>query len=270
VHPASGPQIVKGRSMKRRTILVLAMLGTTAGCGGGSSAPVGTGILTGNWQMTLQKSDSTLKPKTQSGFLLQQNDTVTGNVSLRATSCSGIGGVTGQVSGSTVSLSVAPTGLLVNLSGTIGSDQASMSGSYAILSQGCSGAGLAPETGTWTANLLKPLNGGFQGTFTSNRVGDLQVTGKVSQSQNGGSSSAPLAGNIAVAGYCFASASLYGSISGTSVVLSMLDPDGMQIGQVIATSSLDSKSLTGTYRVLQQTGKPPCGSGDAGTVTLSF
>jgi len=256
----------------QRRIVLLALLLASVGCGGGSSnSSTAAGPLTGNWQITLQNADKALKAKTQSGFLLQQNNQVSGDMTLRAPLCAGVGGVTGQVSGSSVNLTIVPTGLSINLMGTIGSDQASMNGNYTILTEGCSAVGVAPESGTWTANLLPPLNGNFQGTFESNHIGDVTVSGQIAQQPNpSANTSAPLTGNLAVSDYCFSSATLYGAVSGTNVVLNILDADGSQIGQVIGTSSLDSKSVTGTFRVLQQKGKPPCGSGDAGTVTLTF
>jgi len=258
--------------MQPRGLLLLALLAVMPACGGGNSSnSTPPGMLSGNWEMNLQKDDSTLKPKTQSGFLLQQKDVVTGSVILKATPCSGVGSVNGMVSGSNVALTVSPTGITVNLTGTLGSDQASMSGDYIILPQGCSGSQTAPEMGTWTANLVKPLGGSFTGTFTSVKVGDLPVNGQVTQAANTGSS-APLGGKLMVAGYCFSATNISGAISGTDVVMNLLNSDGSQAGEVTGTSSLDGKSISGKYFAVPQGvgGNPPCVSGDSGTVTLSF
>src|SRR5438270_568459 len=137
-------------------------------CGGSKKMPSTSASISGNWQMSLQPNNANDKPKSQSGFLLQNGGEVTGGVMLVNTPCSGIGGVSGNINGSTVSITVSPTGTVVNLSGTIGADQASMSGDYTIISTGCTGSQTAPQSGTWTANLVAPLTGTIQGAITSN------------------------------------------------------------------------------------------------------
>lgn len=257
--------------------LVLMVTATvfTTGCGSSSSSnPAPSSVpISGNWQMTLQSSDANEKPKTQSGFLQGNGGVVTGSMlfSDSSNACSGVGEATGTVSGSTVSLSVSPIGIQISLDGTLNST--SMKGSYTMLSTGCTGRYSAPETGTWTANSVTPLNGTMQGTFTSHRLGsDLPVTGKVSQGANTGTSSTPVSGSLSVTGYCFASASISGAVSGTSVVMNLLNSDGTQIGQVSGTSTLDGKSVTGTYNVvpLGSGGTQPCQNGDSGTVNLTL
>src|ERR1700679_526355 len=155
------------RVMRRSYALILALPLLLNGCGGGSSnsnSSSASGSISGNWQMSLQKSNSTLQPKTQSGFLVQNGGNVAGSVLFTDIPCSGIGGVTGTVSGTDVSLVVDPVGVEVNLSGTVGSGQTAMSGNYTILSTGCSGTETAPQTGTWTASLVSPFSGNIQGT----------------------------------------------------------------------------------------------------------
>jgi hypothetical protein len=258
--------------MKARLLLPLSLVLLVTGCGGGSKPSTTPGALSGNWQMSLQKDNSTLPPKTQSGFLLQQSDVVTGNVMLKATPCSGVGSVNGMLSGANIALTVNPVGVTVNLSGSVGSDQTSMTGSYTIISQGCGGSQTAPETGTWTANLVKPVSGSFTGTYTSHKLGNLAITGQVSQSANN-ESSAPLAGNLGVTGYCFSSTTVSGTISGTQVVMNLLSSDGTtQLAEITGNASLDGKSISGTLFVPPQGpgGTPPCVDGDSGPVTLSF
>jgi hypothetical protein len=222
--------------------------------------------------MSLRK-DKTKLTRTQSGFLLQTNNVLTGSVMVADIPCSGVGSVTGSVTGTDIAFTVGLTGLTVNLNGALGSDQASMTGDYTILASGCQGSSVnTQETGTWTANLVKPLTGNLQGNFTSNRIGVLPVTGQLTQGQNTGISYAPLTGNLSITGYCFASANIVGVVSGTAVVMNLVNSGGVEIGQVNATSSLDGTSVTGTYHIIPQGtgGTPPCVDGESGTVTLTL
>jgi len=255
-------------------ILLLFISVFMSGCGSSNkSQPAGSGTISGNWQMELQSSNSNVKPFPQSGFLLEEGDAVSGSVVLIDDPCSGVGSVNGTVSGSSISLSVSPIGLEVNLTGTLGSDQASMSGTYAILPAGCSGRQTAPQTGTWTANLVQPLNGTIQGTLTSNYLGtSFPITGQVSQGANGGLSNSPLSGSLSATGYCFTTANVVGVISGTSVVMNLVNSDGTQVGQVVGTITLDGTSLTGTYALVPQPGssQSSCRGGESGTATLTL
>lgn len=251
-------------------MLALPLLLTACGSSGGSQGS-SSGSISGNWEISLQPSNSDLNPKTESGFLSQSGNVLTGSMIFTDAPCSGVGSVSGTVSATAVSLAVSPTGITISHNGTLGSDQASMSGSYTILSTGCE---TTPQIGTWTANLVKPLNGSIQGIFTSNHLGtSLTVAGQLSQEANvDGTSTAPLSGNLNITGYCFATATIAGTVSGTSVVMSLLDSDGTQLGQVIGTSTLDGTVVTGTYNVIAQgTGSmPPCGGGDSGSVSLTL
>jgi hypothetical protein len=246
----------------------------TVGCGGGSSATLSPGPLSGNWQFTLPQANANLLPRTQSGFLVQQKDALAGSMVVKASGCSGVGSVAGSVSGSNVALvTTPPTGLSVNLTGTIGPDNASMSGNYTILINGCNGLG--PTTGTFTASLVMPLKGSFQGTFTSSNTGVVTpISGQVTQQTNpvGLASSAPVTGTLSAVNYCVSTASVSGFISGTDVALNLLAADGTQIGEVTGTASLDGTSVTGRYQILPQ-GKGavfPCGSGDGGPATFTI
>lgn len=260
--------------MKVRLCILLSIAMLASACGGGSSPTPTPGALSGNWQMSLQKNNApNLPPKTQSGFLVQQNSDVTGALVLKATGCSGVGDVTGSASGQDLNLTVALTGVTVNLTGTVGPGQGAMGGDYTIISHGCTGPQTAPEIGTWTANLVQALNGNFQGALSSTRLGqDVPITGQISQGAGTGSS-APLTGNASVTGYCISTATVTGSVSGTSVVLNFLSSDGAtQIAGISGTSSLDGKTVTGTYFIVPQgkNGVKPCGDGDGGAVTINF
>ena len=256
--------------MRLRIALLLALPLLMTACGGGSSgAGSSPGSISGNWQMSLQKNQSKLKPKTQSGFLVQNSDVVTGGLLYTSIPCSGVGSVSGSVTGASISLVVDPVGITLNLIGTVSSDQTSMSGNYTLLSSGCG----STESGAWKAELVKPLSGTFQGTFTSTRLGTaLPVTGQISQGQNIGISNTTLSGNLNITGYCFASANISGVVSGTAVVINLVNPSGAEIAQVTGTSTLDGTSVTGTYHVIPQGpgGTPPCVDGDGGKVSLTL
>ncbi len=259
--------------MQRRIVFLLFLSCLLNGCGGSSKKPISSGSLSGNWEMILNKSNNPLLNKTQSGSLVQNGDAVMGSVIFTDIPCSGIGSVSGTVSGANISMVVDPTGVSVNLSGTIAAGQTSMSGNYNILSTGCAASQSAPVSGTWTANLVSPLNGNIAGTITSTaKHVTYSVAGKISQAANTGTSSTPLAGSLTATGYCFNSANIVGSISGTSAVLDLVNTDGTEIGEIYGSTSLDGTSMTGTYHMIAQgsAGTPPCVDGDNGTVSLTL
>jgi hypothetical protein len=259
--------------MPRRIAFLLALPLVLSGCGSNSGKAPSSGSISGNWQMSLQKDGSTNAPRSQAGFLIQNSDVVTGGMMLTDIPCSGVGSVSGTVSGSAVSLTLNPTGVVVNLSGIIGSDQASMSGNYTILSTGCSGSQSAPINGTWTADLVAPVTGTAQGSITSKPHGTtFSLTGQLSQGANTGDSISSITGNLSFTGYCYTTATVLGSISGTSVALDLVNTDGTEIGQITGTASLDGTSLTGTYSVRGQGAgaSQDCVDGDSGTVTLTL
>jgi len=243
-------------------------------CASSNHDPSSSGAVSGNWQISLQPSNPTWRQTTQSGFLLEANGILTGSMMFTDISCSGVGSVSGTVSGSNVTFTVTPTGLNMEFTGSM-SQPNTMTGSYTILSTGCGGVYSAPQTGTWTANLVTPLNGNLQGTFTSHEGVTYTITGQVSQGPNTGVSTANLNGTLSTTGYCFfTTTNVTGAISGTSVVLNLVGSNGAQIGQVIGTASVDGTSLTGTYRLIGLGpgvgAVPPCVNGDSGTVTFTL
>lgn len=257
--------------MRLRFSLLLCSAMLLAGCGSNNnsnSSPSAPGALSGNWQMSLLPTGKKLA-KTQSGFLVQTGSTVTGSLMVLDSPCSGVGDVTGTIDSTGVSLTVNPTQLQVSLTGTVGSDQKSMSGDFTILQFGCSGTSSAPLSGTWTANLVAPLNGKIQGTFTSQGV-TYPVSGQISQGPNTGISTAALSGNITVSGYCFLGAGFTGTVSGTALVLNLLNPDGSQAGQMTGANSVDGTSISGKYSLTPPSNSPaPCKGGEGGG-TFSF
>ena len=182
---------------------------------------------------------------------MQTNDAIVGNVLFIDTPCSGVGNVNGTVSGSAVTLDVASTGLSIILTGTIAPGQTSMSGNYTILSMGCIGSQSGPQLATSQQTWYRPLSGNITGNFVSiTGATSYAVTGQVKQGANTGDSTTPLSGNLSFTGFCYATANIVGSISGTSVVMNLVNANGAQIGQITGTSSLDGTLLSGKYQYL--------------------
>jgi hypothetical protein len=245
--------------------LLLCLVILTA-CGGGTSGDISSGdLLSGNWQIVLQLSPTTLK--TESGFILQSGQAITGQfVIADQTVCAGLGSAQGKVSGSSVALTVNQIGQTVGLTGTTVNDGSSMSGKYSILASGCG----ASQTGTWTADRVKTLKGSFNGMFTSTPNPSLvyAVAATVSQGPNTGLSTSDLSGTMSSTNApCFTTLSFNGLISGTSVVFNLLASDGSPVGQFRATASTDASTLTGNYQFNAQ---PNVCSADFGTGTLTL
>lgn len=248
--------------------LILAILITGCGSSNRSTLP-SAGQFSGNWQLNMSPSDGDPSPKTQSGFLLQNGNTITGSWLVSDAPCSGVATVAGTASGSTVELTVTPVGMQVNLTGALQSGNAAMNGDYTAVATGCGGRQTAPQSGTWTANLVAPLNGNLNGTITSQRSGQTySVSGQISQGPNVGSSNATLIGTLNFDGYCVSTVNIAGVISGTSIAINLVNADGSQAGQMSATTSLDGTSITGKYNV--NAPASPCGVGDLGSVTFTL
>lgn len=238
------------------------------GCGGSSGGTSQAGALSGNWQMSLQNATST---ETQSGFLLQSGNTLTGGVLFSGqtisgqTSCQGVGSAVGQVSGTSVTLTVTPAGQTMNLTGSVANSSTSMSGSYSILAAGCG----QTEVGTWSAHQVNPLTGTFLATFTSVDFATVfHFTGSVTQGPNTGGSQAILSGNmISSDAGCFSAATVSGVISGTSVVLNILTPEGIALGKYSGTVTTDATQLTGLYRFSNASSASACN--DFGSATFA-
>jgi hypothetical protein len=260
--------------MRLKTFLVLALPFLALGCGGGSSSTPAPGPLSGNWQITLQPSNyPKVRTWSQAGFLTEEKNTITGTVVQNAPACFSVGPVNGTIKGSDVNLTVTPLGFTVNMTGTVTSDSATMSGDYNVVASGCGPIPNDPLNGTWTGNLVSPIKGNLQGTLTSQQGPVITVTATAKQGQPlTGSTNAPVSGTLTVTSpYCFSSAPYSGTISGTTVVMNMLNPDNTQLGQITGTLSLDGTTLSGKYTInpLGPDGALPCRSGDTGSVALS-
>ncbi len=234
----------------RATAFLTLVLMTLAACGGSSHPSSSTsGALTGNWQLNLlQENPSTGTPLFVSGFLTQSNDALTGSVqgptilsaNKQMVNCGGAAQITGTISGQSVTFTENLGGTAYNFTGTISSDNQSMSGDYQALGGACF---TTPTVGTWNAFLIPPVDGNFTGTLSGSAymalltgvspAAPIAVSGSLTQSANAGASTASLTGTITAVGYpCFTTASMTGTISGQSVYLDVYDYNGALIGSL--------------------------------------
>src|SRR5271167_2739604 len=237
--------------VNRLLLLLLAILVVLAGCGGSGSSPSqSTGTIAGNWQFTMAApADLSFQGGVQGGFFLQNNGSVTGalvySIQLPAqqggspTLCNGGSApVTGTINGQNVTLTATAGAQTFTLTGTL--NGSTMSGTYASTDgQGCGTA----QTGLqWSATSVPPLTGSIQGNFhsvlstlntslnTSPRNQDFPVSGSLTQGENIGASNATVTGMLYFQGYpCLTSASVNGQISGNSVILQIIAPNGLNV-----------------------------------------
>jgi hypothetical protein len=253
--------------MKIATAIALGWLLILSACGGNSNSGNTTGNFAGNWQMALQR-DQTTTLKTESGFIVQSGGNLGGNFLLNgSTVCPGVGSAQGQVKGSNVSITVNQIGQTVNLTGVLDSS-GSLTGTYSILASPCG----INQVGSLTAMQVKTLAGTLQGTFTSNKTGGLvyQSSGKVAQAPNTGASAADLSGSMTSSNApCFSELSISGSISGTSVVFNLLSTEGLALGQFHGTTTADATQITGIYDFLNTLPPPLGGCQDTGTAVFT-
>src|ERR1700677_4826440 len=242
------------------TILMTIIL---SACGGGTSgSSQQSATLSGNWQFTMapqtdgNNNDPTFNGGLQGGFLLQNNNSATGQTvysitsSASQTPCnSGSAPVTVPISRSSITLTAVGGTQTFTLSGTLSSDGSTMMGTYT------STAGTAPdgsvcgyaETGlAWSAISVPPITGTIEGSFHSTEPGsnltnqDFAVSGVLTQGENIGASNATVTGTLSfidpttlLSDYpCLSVASVNGQISGNSVILQIIATDGANIGQI--------------------------------------
>lgn len=253
-------------------MLWLACVLMISACGGGghSDPSNASGMLSGNWQMTLTESQpppSASDVQTESGFLTQSGNSLAGALVLSgATLCPGLGTPSGTVSGSNVAITLDQVAQTVTLTGTASSDGTSMAGEYSVLASGCGSSAL----GTFTATQVSPISGSFQATFSSGEfIGQVyNFAGTLTQGPNTGTSYATLSGTMTSTNApCINNFSIAGEVSGTSVVFNFLASDGSSQGSYRGSTTTDGTTLTGTYDFLAQSNG--C-FGDAGTVTMAF
>ena len=239
--------------MKHRVALALSLisLAVLAGCGGSGSStpPTSSQPLSKNWQLTLADqidptSGADFTGGLTGGFLLQTGKTVAGSFNYAiapagTVPCAGgAASVSGTVSGQSVTLNVVAGGQTFTLMGTLSSDGTSMMGNYTT-SAGVpvSGGGVcgAAQTGaTWSAVAIPAITGTFQGDIHNGSV--YQLTGNLLQGPNVGAAGATVTGELISANDpCFVHASVTGTISGSSVLLSVIADNGAVLGQIGTT-----------------------------------
>jgi hypothetical protein len=263
--------------VKLTLILMLCILVPTLSCGGGNSSSSTPAAMSGNWQFTLTRHNST-QPWVFSGFLLQTGNNITGSFVLGA-GCAGVGPVSGSFDGQNLQLNVGEFGQDFSLTAKLSTASfsgPSLAGQFSTLQGGCTGFSSA---GTWTAVRIAPLAGAFHGTLVSTTNGTINVTGSLTQGANIGASNATVTGTITASGsprFCsyLSTATITGTISGGSLILALQGPDGSQIGQIPAPIPApgaiitpDATSLTSSYVF------PAISSGcigDQGSLTVTF
>jgi len=258
-------------------LVLLALLTLTlAGCGGSgrSNSAQGEPQISGNWQFTLTTTGNSFATSPlQGGFLLQQNGAISGQIGYSIvlpsqngganTICnSGVATVTGTISGNSVALTAVvgtldANGNPVTQTLTLNAGSLSANGSsiqngtyaltdgYANVNGQIVSCGVAQDTGTWTATLVPPLTGGFQGFFhsaysTSFVNQDFPVSGTFTQGRNIGAATATVTGTLLfqdpvtlLNDYpCLTTASVNGTISGNTVLLQVFSTSGIAVGQI--------------------------------------
>src|ERR1700686_363111 len=308
----------RGRCVNPLCLLLLSAVAMLSACSGGASSGGSQNIapLSGNWQFLLANPpDQTFIGGLQGGFLLQNHGAVTGaavySVSLPAggnpTVCnSGSAPITGTLSGQSVTLTALAGNQAFTFTGTLSSDGSTLTGTYGSTA-GTAADGTAcgtAQTGLqWGAVSGPSLSGPVQGNFhsTSGSAGlsnqDFLVSGSLTQGENIGASNATVTGSLTFvdpvsnqSDYpCFSTAFVNGQISGTSVILQIIGPNGADFGQIgapigtnngLQSVTFDSTSngyvlhsaVSPAYSV--NTSKCPgislANAGDSGNICLSF
>jgi hypothetical protein len=313
--------------------IVFALAVSSCGGNGSSTSQQSGAQVGGNWQFAMSTTNTSfIASPLQGGFLLQKNGNITGQIEFAIvlpstngganTTCnSGVAPVTGTISGQTVNLTAsigaldgsgaATTQTLTLSGGTLGSNDTvlqngtyTLSAGYALL-QGtltpCGGG--SPDVGTWSATLVPPLSGGFQGFFHSTLGSgfvnqNIPVSGTFTQGPNIGAASATITGTLLfqdpvslLNDYpCLATASVNGTISGNTVLLQIFSTGGTQVGQIGQTPGSGNPPTAVTFDSTQsgyvvhnlmgvsggQSGggyvvtTKPCSSGDSGNLCLAL
>jgi len=236
--------------VKQRVAFALSLLSfaVLAGCGGSSSTPpTNSQPLSKNWQLTMApqvdgQNNPIFTGGLTGGFLQQKGNSVTGSlayliVPTGATGpcAAGAAVAAGTVNGQTVTLTVVAGAQTFTLTGTFSGDQSTLSGTYSATDGAALAAGGTcgtAQTGlAWSATSVPTLTGSFQGNIHQQEV--YTITGTLLQGPNTGASSATVTGEIfSLDDPCFAHASLNGTISGSSVLLSVIADDGSVIGEI--------------------------------------
>ena len=289
-----------------QAVLLVAGMAAWCACGSSSPSPTQSGSFSGNWQFKMTPpSDSSFVGGLQGGFVLESKGSVTGsavysvalppppNSGGSTTVCnSGSAPVTGTVSGQTVNLTAVAGLQSFSLTGTLSADGSTITGTYN--SSDGNGCGTVQSGLQWTAVSVPALNGVIQGSFHSTGSGavtslkdqNFAVTGSLVQGPNIGASNATITGTLTFQDYpCFGTASVNGQISGNSLILQIITPDGLNVGQIgaapgnsVQSAVTVSNSATGGvvvqgangYGVSTKTCKGANTPGDVGNICLAL
>jgi len=296
------------RSKWRGELLLGSLLAAVAAfcaCGNNPPSTSQNNPLSGNWEFTMAApSDGSFVGGLEGGFLLQSNGAVTGGAvysialppsqtGATATVCdSGSASVTGTIDGQNVTLTATAGAQTFSLTGTLSSDQSTMTGTYKSTDgQGC---GTAQGGLQWRAVAVPSVTGVVQGSFHSTGSGavtilkdqDFSVTGSLVQGTNIGASAATVTGTLTFQAYpCMSTASVNGQISGNSLILQIITPDGLNAGQIgtqpgksvpsevmVSSSSSGGVVLQGAngYGVSTKSCKAANTPGDVGNICLAL
>ena len=214
--------------------------------------------LSGNWVVTMQPSTVSSPPYSASGFLNfhqgggGQPTSIDGVFALNNTGCSAFEGLNGTVDNQKVTFNFMGSAPTADYSfvGNASSNNNVITGTY--ISGICNF-----DNGAFEADRVQPLKGTLGGSLDAGS--SLAISGSIDQGSTGN-----LTGTFKVANWaCFASGSIIGTISGTSVNLKATSADGSQQITFTGTSDLAAKNVSGTYSVLAGS----CASA-TGTATL--
>jgi hypothetical protein len=234
------------------------------GCGSGnnSNGPILT-LTSGNWQVN---TASTTNPGAISdgGTSLSQTGTsVSGIMHLVSPPCFNPTediNINATVNGPTLQFtSSIVTGQMLSVTAT-GSDT-SLTGSYTM-----SGTACPQDQGIFTAILVPPATGTWNGTLTSAGGTITQVTATLTQTGPDAQGFFPLSGTVIFSGSCFSSGTVTGEASGAGYALIVKSDRGIIESFVIAGAITDpatANTFAGTYTSTEST------CTDSGTVSLN-
>jgi hypothetical protein len=252
-------------SVLSATVLILMTIALSA-CGGGgaSGGTEQAATLSGNWQFTMapqtdgNSGDPTFNGGLMGGFLLSSNGSIAGQMAYSITSSASATGlpcnagsapVTVTLTGQSVTITEIAGSQTFTLTGTLSSNGSTMMGTYTSTAGAASDGSACgyAETGlSWSAVLVPTFTGTITGSFHSTEQGngltnqEFAVSGSITQGPNTGASNATVTGEWTfidpatnLSDYpCFSTAYVNGQISGTSVILQIIGPNGSIWGQV--------------------------------------
>jgi hypothetical protein len=270
----------------RLSLLVVVALCMLSSCGGNANPPQADPQVSGNWQFNLSTSGTSfVSSPLQGGFLVEKNGSITGQIVFALyTSAPGQGvapcnggtaTVTGTISGQSVNLTAvvgtvdqygnATTQTFTLSGGTLspdgstigGNDKYTVTAGYGTANKIFGPCGESTDTGTWSASLVPPLTGSFQGFFHSADSSNISfmnqnfpVSGSFTQGPNTGAATATVTGTLLFEGPvtllndypCLTTAQVNGTISGTNVLLQIFNTSGNPVGQIGQTPAASGSS----------------------------